>query len=80
MTSVLNGIFLVHRADAPWLDLRDTQSCRTDLDGIKEFRRVITRHGKIARNFLSAVHLAVCRFQLLSSRNRLFEARAWREQ
>ena len=77
---MLNGIFLVHRADAPWLDLRDAQSCRTDLDGIKEFRWVVTRHGKIARNFLSAVHLAVCRFQLLRTTNRCFEAKAWSEQ
>ena len=43
---------------------------------IKEFRRVATRYDKIARNFLSAVHLAVSRFLLRRIANQLFESTA----
>ena len=43
---------------------------------IKAFRRVATRHGKTARNFLSAVHLAVSRFLLRRIANQLFESTA----
>ena len=40
---------------------------------IKEFRRVATRYDKTARNFLSAVHLAVSRCVLRRIENRYFE-------
>ena len=40
---------------------------------IKEFRRVATRYDKTARNFLSAVHLAVSRFLLRRIANQLFK-------
>ena len=43
---------------------------------IKEFRRVATRYDKTARNFLSAVHLAVSRFLLRRIANQLFESTA----
>ena len=43
---------------------------------IKEFRRVATRYDKTARNFLSAVHLAVSRFLLRRIANQLFEPTA----
>ena len=43
---------------------------------IKEFRRVATRYDKTARNFLSAVQLAISRFLLRKIANRLFESTA----
>ena len=39
---------------------------------IKEFRNLATRYDKTARNFLSAVHLAVSRFLLRRIANQLF--------
>ena len=59
---------------------RDT--CRTHnlverfFGKIKACRRVATRYDKTARNFLSAVHLAVSRFLLRRIANQLFESAA----
>ena len=59
---------------------RDTCSTRNLVEPffgkIKEFRRVATRCDKTARNFLSAVHLAVSRFLLRRIANQLFESAA----
>ena len=60
----------------------DRETCRAHnlverfFGKIKEFRRGATRYDKTARNFLSAVHLAVSRFLRRRIANQLFESRA----
>lgn len=55
----------------------DRETCRTRslverfFGKIKDFRRVATRHDMIARNILSAVHLAICRYMLYRIANEL---------
>lgn len=43
---------------------------------ITEFRTVVTRYDKSARNFLSAVHLAACRFLRRTIENQLHKSTA----